>query len=182
MTNRMSRKSWAAVLTGVFGTFFLWLVGWMIIDFLLNQSSHGFPRLLGWIWLIGAATPCAFLIIKISAPGRRIFMNGMALGIWATLAVILQAEGCILGLFGSPSEKTLEEMAAKYNPNWAGGPWEYVESGHRNSAYEKAVARWDFYRDLLVFKWEKQYWARLQREADIKAKSMSDTAGSREAK
>lgn len=79
-------------------------------------------------------------------------------------------------------EKTLEAMAAKRNPHWLGGPWEYVESGHTISAYENVVDRWDFYRDLVVFKWQKQHWARLQREADEKANSMSDTSGSREAK
>lgn len=109
-------------------------------------------------------------------------MSGIGLLVWVGLALAFKVEGTLLALFGAPSESHLLTMAEKYNPNWLGSPWRNTDPHHKETEYEAAVSRWDFYRGLLEMKWKKQHWERLQREADEKAKSMSDTAGSREAK
>lgn len=179
----MKLMHWIYGISGIAGLFCAWMLGLAGVTLASTGTSFGIPRVLAWSLILIILGLSALLVRKTTKAWRqKALMAVMGLLIWTCLALAFKVEGTLLALFGAPSENLLLTMAEKYNPNWLGSPWKNTDPHHQETEYEAAVSRWEFYRGLLEMKWEKKHWERLQRKADEKAKSMSDTAGSREAK
>jgi hypothetical protein len=167
--------SWFVGIAMLFGA---WLLGTMAVTILTSC-----PRILAWVLFLLVLWSGIFLVGKSPFTlQKKIWIGALGFLLWFGFAVIFKVEAGFLALFGSPPNKAILAMAEKYNPNWIDSLWLEFQSERAGSAYEADAFKWELCRTIWEIKLQKQHWERLQQNADEKAKSMSDRAGSREAK